>query len=342
MSRIRELAVEATGISKSFGAVEVLRGLSLTVEAATVFALLGPNGAGKTTMINILCTLLRPDAGTARVAGHDVVAERSLVRRRIALTGQYAAVDTLQTGEENLVMMGKLCRLGRAESRRRAAALLEQFDLLDARRRTVKTYSGGMRRRLDLAASLVGHPSVIFLDEPTTGLDPRSRQEMWGVIRDLAGSGVTVFLTTQYLEEADQLADRIAVIDGGRLVADGTPEQLKGRIAGRRLDLTLADATAYAAAVRHLGAQAIQHEPSTHRLGVAADGSAGQIRRILEDLHEHDIDVETLTQHSASLEEAFLSLTGQRPASRPADGNAEHGAADRSAGTDRDKETANV
>lgn len=263
-----EPAIQATRITKSFGDVAVLRDVSLRVETGTVFALLGPNGAGKTTMINILATLLRPDAGTARVAGHDVLRERSLVRRQIALTGQYAAVDELQTGEENLVMMGKLCRLGGAQSRRRASALLEQFGLVEARRRTVKTYSGGMLRRLDLAASLVGRPSVIFLDEPTTGLDPRSRLDMWGVVRDLVGSGVTVFLTTQYLEEADKLADRIAVIDGGQLVAEGTAAQLKERVAGQRLDLVLADAGAYATAATFLGDRAIHREAAELRIGI--------------------------------------------------------------------------
>lgn len=236
-------------------------------------------------------------------------------------------------------MMGKLCRLGRAESRRRAAALLEQFDLDDARRRTVKTYSGGMRRRLDLAASLIGRPAVIFLDEPTTGLDPRSRQEMWGVIRDLVGSGVTVFLTTQYLEEADQLADRIAVIDGGRLVAEGTPGQLKERVTGQRLDLVMADASAYAEAVQHLGARVIHHEPTESRIGIAADGSAAQVRLVLDDLHRQGIDVDTLSLHSASLEDVFLSLTGQQPTSHSADIRARPGVTDR---TDRDKETVHV
>lgn len=308
-----EPAILATDITKSFGKLAVLREVSLSVEAGTVFALLGPNGAGKTTMINVLSTLLRPDSGKALVAGHDIEQEVSLVRRRIALTGQFVAVDELQTGHENLVMMGKLCRLGGAESRRRATALLEQFGLADAQRRTVKTYSGGMRRRLDLAASLIGRPSVIFLDEPTTGLDPRSRLDMWGVVRDLVGSGVTVFLTTQYLEEADRLADRIAVIDNGRLVAEGTAAELKERVAGQRLDLLLTDARAYEAAASLLGANVIHREAAEYRIGLATDGAAAHVRTVLDDLERAGIGVQTLALHSASLDDVFLSLTGHRP-----------------------------
>ena len=219
--------VEAVGLEKSYGSVRVLAGVDLEVAQGSVLALLGPNGAGKTTAVRILATLIRADAGRARVAGFDVVTERRQVRRHISLTGQFAAVDELQTGEENLHMMGRLSGLSGAQARRRAGELLERFDLAEAGRRTVATWSGGMRRRLDLAASLVGQPSVIFLDEPTTGLDLRSRQAMWQEITGLAASGVTIFLTTQYLEEADRLADRVAVLDGGRVVADGTSDQLK-------------------------------------------------------------------------------------------------------------------
>jgi ABC-2 type transport system ATP-binding protein len=220
-----ELAVEATGLEKSYGKVRVLSGVDLHVERGSVFALLGPNGAGKTTTVRILATLIRADGGHARVAGFDVVRDRSSVRRSISLTGQYAAIDDLQTGAENLRMMGRLAGVRGVQIRQRARALLDQFDLADAGDRRVKTYSGGMRRRLDLAASLVGSPSVIFLDEPTTGLDLQGRQAMWKVVADLSGSGVTVFLTTQYLEEADQLADRIAVVDNGTVVADDTPRR---------------------------------------------------------------------------------------------------------------------
>jgi ABC-2 type transport system ATP-binding protein len=226
-------AIEAIGIAKSYGALQVLDGVDLRVERGSVFSLLGPNGAGKTTMVRILSTLLRPDAGSARVAGFDVVADQRAVRQAISLTGQYAAVDELQTGEENLRMIGRLAGLGRAAARARAHELLTRFDLTDAARRRVVTYSGGMRRRLDLAASLVTNPSVLFLDEPTTGLDPRSRIVMWDVITGLVDAGATVFLTTQYLEEADRLADRVALLDAGRVVAEGTPAELKRQTAER-------------------------------------------------------------------------------------------------------------
>src|SRR6478735_1671523 len=238
-------AIEAHGLTKSYGGTRVLDGVNLTVSSGTVFALLGPNGAGKTTMIRILATMLRPDAGRARVAGFDVLRQRSQVRRAISLTGQNVAIDELQTGEENLRMMARLAGLTGARSRRRALDLLNSFDLGAAGQRRVSTYSGGMRRRLDLAAGLVGRPAVLFLDEPTTGLDLLSRQAMWQVISDLVRTGVSVLLTTQYLEEADQLADRIAVINGGVVVAQGSPADLKNQITDQRLDLTLADAAAF-------------------------------------------------------------------------------------------------
>ena len=236
------LAIETRGLRKRFGRTDVLSGLDLAVPAGTVFALLGPNGAGKTTTINILTTLVRPDAGTARVAGFDVVADAEEVKRRISLTGQSAAVDEVLTATENLVMMGRLSGLDRRAARSRAAALLERFELTDASSRRVGTYSGGMRRRLDLALSLVVDVPVLFLDEPTTGLDTRSRQELWSVIRSLADAGTTVFLTTQYLEEADRLADRIAVLDRGRVAAEGTADELKARIGGDVVELRDADA----------------------------------------------------------------------------------------------------
>jgi ABC-2 type transport system ATP-binding protein len=311
-----ELAVEATGLEKSYGAVKVLAGVDLQVERGSVFALLGPNGAGKTTTVRILATLVRADAGRARVAGFDVVRERRRVRRSISLTGQYAAVDGLQTGEENLRMMGRLAGLSGAEARRRASDLLERFDLHEVGRRRVATWSGGTRRRLDLAASLVGRPSVVFLDEPTTGLDLRGRQAIWQVITGLAGSGVTIFLTTQYLEEADRLADRVAVVDGGRVVADGSSAQLKRQIAEQRLDLVLADSSAFEEVARFLGERAVQRDPGRLTIGVATDGSAAQVRAVLDEVDPGRRAVRRFAVHTATLDDVFLALTG-RPAGRP-------------------------
>jgi ABC-2 type transport system ATP-binding protein len=307
-------AIETVALTKSYGAMSVLAGVELRVASGSVFSLLGPNGAGKTTAVRILSTLLRADAGRARVAGFDVVADRHEVRRRISLTGQYAAIDEPQTGEENLRMMGRLAGLSGAQARARARDLLERFDLTDAGRRRVATYSGGMRRRLDLAASLVGHPAVIFLDEPTTGLDPRSRQAMWSVINELADSGVTVFLTTQYLEEADRLADRIAVIDGGRVVAEGTPAELKQRIADQRLDLVFADPDAFNAAAGALAHRTIASDPSELVIGVATDGSAAHVRALLDEVDPDRRAVQRFSVHSASLDDVFLALTGHTAA----------------------------
>jgi ABC-2 type transport system ATP-binding protein len=315
-------AIEAIGIAKSYGPQEVLAGVDLRVERGTVFSLLGPNGAGKTTMVRILSTLLRADAGRARVAGFDVVAEQHAVRRAISLTGQYAAVDELQTGGENLRMMGRLAGLGRAASRARASELLTRFDLTDAAGRRVATYSGGMRRRLDLAASLVAQPSVLFLDEPTTGLDPRSRLVMWDVITGLVDSGVTVFLTTQYLEEADRLAGRVAVLDGGRVVAEGTPAELKRQTAEQRLDLVLADRAAFEAVGHALGDRVIARDDRERRLGVATDGSAPHVRALLDEVDPGGGAVERFSVHTATLDDVFLALTGHtttRPEPETAD-----------------------
>jgi ABC-2 type transport system ATP-binding protein len=314
---VPELAVEAVGLEKSYGKVRVLDGVDLRVARGSVFALLGPNGAGKTTAVRILSTLLKADAGTARVAGFDVVRDRRRVRHSISLTGQYAAVDELQTGEENLRMMGRLSRLSPAQARLRARDLLARFDLAGAGRRRVATYSGGMRRRLDLAASLVGDPEVIFLDEPTTGLDLRARQAMWQVVTDLAGSGVTVFLTTQYLEEADLLADRIAVVDSGRVVAEGTPGELKRQVAGQRLDLTLADTAAYDEAARILGGRAVRADRAGLTVSCAADGGAAQVRALLDEIDPGRTAVRDFAVHSATLDDVFLALTGH-----PADDSA--------------------
>ncbi len=311
-----KLAIEAVGLEKSFGAVRVLAGVDLAVPPGIVFALLGPNGAGKTTSVRILATLTRADAGRARVAGHDVERERRKVRRSISLAGQYAAVDGLQTGAENLRMMGRLSGLPAGQARRRADDLLVQFGLADAGNRRVGTYSGGMRRRLDLAASLTGTPSVIFLDEPTTGLDLPSRQALWQVIADLADRGVTVFLTTQYLEEADLLASRIAVIDGGRVVADGTPGDLKKLVAGQRLDLVLADGAAFDAAARLAGERAVAADPGSLTIGVRCEGSAAEVRALLDEFDPDRSAVRSFSVHTATLDDVFLALTS-RTAGRP-------------------------
>ena len=305
-----ELAIYASGLVKSYGDVRVLDGLDLSVPRGSVFALLGPNGAGKTTIVRILATLSRPDAGQARVAGFDVVRDRHRVRRSISLTGQFAALDGAQTGEENLRMMGALARLPRAEARRRATELLEQFDLTGAARRRVSTYSGGMRRRLDLAASLVGRPSVIFLDEPSTGLDLPGRQTMWQVIAGLAASGVTVFLTTQYLEEADRLAGQIAVLDRGRLVAQGTAAELKRRIGAQRLDLACVSAQAWAQVARRCGDRAVHLDRASLTVGLPTDGSAAQVRALLDAADPDRSLIASFAVRGATLDDVFLILTG--------------------------------
>jgi ABC-2 type transport system ATP-binding protein len=300
-------------LQKSFDSVRVLDSVDLAVPQGIVFALLGPNGAGKTTTVRILATLTRADAGRARVAGHDVERERREVRRSISLAGQYAAVDGLQTGAENLRMVGRLSGLSAGQARRRADDLLTRFGLADAGNRRAGTYSGGMRRRLDLAASLTGSPSVIFLDEPTTGLDLPSRQALWQMIADLADRGVTVFLTTQYLEEADLLADRIAVIDGGRVVADGTPGDLKKLVAGQRLDLVLADGAAFDAVARLAGGRAVTADPGSLTIGVATEGTAGQVRALLDEFDPDRSAVRSFSVHTTTLDDVFLALTSGTP-----------------------------
>ncbi|GLZ11791.1 daunorubicin resistance protein DrrA family ABC transporter ATP-binding protein [Actinomadura sp. NBRC 104425] len=301
-------AISVSGLRKSYGDKVVLDGVDLTVAEGTIFSLLGPNGAGKTTIVKILSTLIPADAGELRVAGHDVVRSPDAVRAAIGVTGQFSAVDDLLTGEENLVLMADLHRLGRAEGRRRVAALLERFDLVDAAKKTAGTYSGGMKRRLDLAMTLVGDPRVIFLDEPTTGLDPRSRRAMWQIIRELVAGGVTIFLTTQYLEEADELADRIAVLDGGRIVAEGTADELKRRVPGAHVRLRFADPAALESAARLIGTAARGDEPLTLR--VPSDGAVRSLRVLLSLLDQQSIDVDELTVHTPDLDEVFLALTG--------------------------------
>jgi ABC-2 type transport system ATP-binding protein len=313
-----EFAIEASGLTKAYGTTTVLHGLDLRVARGSVFALLGPNGAGKTTTVRILSTLLAPDAGSARVAGHDVVAERRAVRHRISLTGQYAALDEPQTGQENLQMVARLLGLARADARRRAQELLGRFDLLDAATRRVSTYSGGMRRRLDLACSLVSDPEVIFLDEPTTGLDPRSRQAVWSLVTGLAAASVTVFLTTQYLEEADVLADRIAVLDEGRVVAEGTADELKREVAGERLELRLTDANAFDHAVAGLGERALNPDRDGLTVGVAIDRGAPEVRALLDELDPERAAVADFEVRRASLDDVFMTLTGHHTTSASA------------------------
>jgi ABC-2 type transport system ATP-binding protein len=302
-------AIAVTGLRKSYGDKIVLDGVDLEVAEGTVFSLLGPNGAGKTTMVQVLSTLIRSDGGEARVAGHDLAADPDAVRAAIGVTGQYSAVDKFLTGEENLLLMADLHHLGRAEGRRRAAGLLEQFDLADAAKKTAGTYSGGMRRRLDLAMTLVGDPRIIFLDEPTAGLDPRSRRTMWQIVRDLVADGVTIFLTTQYLEEADELADRIALLDHGRLIAEGTAEELKRRIPGGHVRLRFAGPHELESAAQLMGAASRDDETLT--LQVPSDGSVPALRALLDQLDAEKIGVEGLSLHTPDLDDVFLALTGQ-------------------------------
>ncbi|VFA94600.1 Daunorubicin/doxorubicin resistance ATP-binding protein DrrA [Nocardia farcinica] len=307
--RLPALAVR--DLHKSYGDHQVLTGIHLDVPAGTIFSLLGPNGAGKTTLVRILATLARPDAGEVRVFGHDLLREADIVRGLIGVTGQFAAVDTVLTGTENLRLTGRLLHLPAAEARRRGDDLLERFDLVDAAGKPAGSYSGGMRRRLDLAMSLMGRPRLVYLDEPTTGLDPRSRRDLWSVIRELAAEGTTILLTTQYLEEADQLADRIAVLDGGTIVAEGTPDELKQRVPGGHLRLRFADAATLTAAARALGdPAAAQPDPEQLALRIASDGSAGEIKAVLDRLAEHGVTIEQLAVHTPDLDDVFFALTG--------------------------------
>jgi len=301
-------AITVTGLRKSFGSKVVLDGIDLEVGAGTTFSLLGPNGAGKTTTVQIMSTLVRADGGEVRVAGHDVARNPAAVRAAIGVTGQFSAVDNLLTGEENLLLMADLHHLSRARGRRRAAGLLEKFDLADAARKTVTTYSGGMRRRLDLAMTLVGDPRIIFLDEPTTGLDPRSRRMMWQTIRDLVADGVTIFLTTQQLDEADALADHIALLDHGKVVAAGTPEELKRGIPGAHVRLRFAAVAGLDAAERALGG-AFRHE-DTLTLEVPSDGGATAVRALLNRLGDTADAVDEVSVHTPDLDDVFFALTG--------------------------------
>ncbi|MFE0705296.1 ATP-binding cassette domain-containing protein [Streptomyces sp. NPDC058872] len=305
-------AIAANGLRKSYGDKAVLDGVDLTVPEGTVFALLGPNGAGKTTTVKILSTLIGADGGQARVAGHDLSAAPQAVRAAIGVTGQFSAVDGLITGEENMLLMADLHHLPRSEGRRVTAELLQRFDLVEAAKKPASTYSGGMKRRLDIAMTLVGSPRIIFLDEPTTGLDPRSRHTMWQIIRELVTGGVTVFLTTQYLEEADQLADRIAVLNGGTIVAEGTAQELKRLVPGGHVRLRFTAPDAYRSAADLL--RDAGRDDEALALHLPNDGSQRELRTVLDRLDAAGVEADELTVHTPDLDDVFLALTAALPA----------------------------
>ncbi|MBZ9641350.1 ATP-binding cassette domain-containing protein [Streptomyces sp. PSKA30] len=309
----QELAIAATGLRKSYGDKTVLDGIDIQVPAGTVFSLLGPNGAGKTTAVKILSTLISADGGQARIAGHDLTAEAQAVRAAIGVTGQFSAVDGLITGEENMLLMADLHHLSKREGRQVAADLLERFDLVDAAKKPASTYSGGMKRRLDIAMTLVGNPRIIFLDEPTTGLDPRSRHNMWQIIRELVSGGVTVFLTTQYLEEADELADRIAVLSDGKIAAQGTADELKRLIPGGHVRLRFTDPATYQSAAVAL--REATRDDDALALQIPSDGTQRELRAVLDWLDSAGIEADELTVHTPDLDDVFFALTG--PANVP-------------------------
>jgi ABC-2 type transport system ATP-binding protein len=311
------LAIAANGLRKSYGDKVVLDGVDLAVPEGTIFSLLGPNGAGKTTAVNLLSTLTSPDpnSGDVHVGGHDLATDPQAVRAAIGVTGQFSAVDGLITGEENMLLMGDLHHLSKREGRLAAAELLERFDLTDAARKPVSTYSGGMKRRLDLAMTLVGNPRIIFLDEPTTGLDPRSRHNMWQIIRKLVSEGATVFLTTQYLDEADELADRIAVLNDGKLAAQGTADELKRLIPGGHVRLRFTDPASYQSAGSAL--RDATGDDESLALQIPSDGSPRDLRSILDQLDSAGIEADELTVHTPDLDDVFFALTGAGVPNRP-------------------------
>ena len=307
-----DIVIEARGLAKSYGKNHVLKGIDLQVRRGTMLALLGPNGAGKTTTVRILSTLLSYDEGTVTVEGHDVRRDADQVRSVIGLTGQSAAVDELLTGRENLVLMGQLYRLTKASAKERAQELLEEFDLVDAAERPAKTYSGGMRRRLDLAVSLIAAPPIIFLDEPTTGLDPRSRIAMWDIIKKLMAGGTTILLTTQYLEEADQLADRIVVIDGGKVIAEGTAAELKAKVGKDRLELSFANAADLARATKVLDGNVASADDKNYSLSITIEDINTDVKDTLARLTDAGVAAQSMAVHKPTLDDVFLSLTGKQ------------------------------
>ncbi|HUS26360.1 MAG TPA: ATP-binding cassette domain-containing protein [Nevskiaceae bacterium] len=318
----KKYAIDVKGLQKSYGKLTVLDGINFTVKPGTILALLGPNGAGKTTTIRILSTLLQPDGGQAKIAGYDVVQQPAQVKSNIGLTGQYAAVDEYLSGEENLLMIGRLYRLSLEDTKRRTHELLKLFDLVEPGKRPVRTYSGGMRRRLDLAMSLIASPPIIFLDEPTTGLDPRSRQTMWDIIKELAKSGTTILLTTQYMEEADVLADNIIVIDGGKVIAEGTANTLKSRVGSDRLEVVIDKKSSLEKAEKIVDGEELQIDREQRILSIASKGGTATFRRIMQRLEDAGIEVESFSLHRPTLDDVFLSLTGHAttkdtPADKP-------------------------
>ncbi len=305
-------AIVIENLVKSYKETKVLKGLNLRIKRGSVFGLLGPNGAGKTTTVRILSTLLQADSGLVLVNGHNVATHADDVRHSIGLTGQYAAVDELLSGRENLVMMGRLYHLSKKDATKRADDLLKQFDLMEAADRAAKTYSGGMRRRLDLALSLVATPPIVFLDEPTTGLDPRSRLAVWDIVEKLKASGATILLTTQYLEEADTLADRIAVIDHGIVIAEGTADELKARVGNERLEVTIAEQGDFEKAVRLITGDGLQVDEDEKKISIATSGAVSEVKAILNLMEEHNIELDALSLHKPTLDDVFLKLTGRQ------------------------------